>query len=328
MSPTPQPATTRASHRGSDHAALLALLAVVDDLTGHGAWAATGAPAGGWWSWTASLVEQSGSAQRLLAGEIDRLHPADRTRVAELIRTATSDHHARAAAVLGGLPAGVRLTSILDDGYPANLRAVFDRPPFLTVRGRLDPDQQRVVAVVGAEPASAQDLAGAGALAAKLTREAVTVVSGLGSSVDHAAVTGALDAGGRPLVVADGGIAQPLADPDLVERVLAAGGGLVAATWPHVTAAATPAERWQPVVSGLGLGMVVVAGDAGSRARALARVCLEHAEHLFLPKHLTLREPWIRHYADHPGATVIDGADDVREVVAAMTELLATPALE
>lgn len=44
---------------------------------------------------------------------------------------------------------GARLVTILDDDYPANLRLIFNLPPFLFYRGELRRDDVRSVAVVG-----------------------------------------------------------------------------------------------------------------------------------------------------------------------------------
>ena len=50
--------------------------------------------------------------------------------------------------------AGARLTTVLDDDYPANLRLIPDLPPFLFYRGRLERDDAFSVAVVGTRPST------------------------------------------------------------------------------------------------------------------------------------------------------------------------------
>ena len=49
---------------------------------------------------------------------------------------------------------GMHLVTVLDRGYPPNLRAVHDRPPMVFVAGHLTPADARAVAVVGARKAS------------------------------------------------------------------------------------------------------------------------------------------------------------------------------
>jgi DNA processing protein len=50
---------------------------------------------------------------------------------------------------------GARLVTVLDDGYPVNLRQVYNCPPFLWFRGELTPADRRAVALVGTDPSTA-----------------------------------------------------------------------------------------------------------------------------------------------------------------------------
>ena len=54
---------------------------------------------------------------------------------------------------------GIRVVTLLDEDYPLNLRTVHDCPPLLTFRGRLAPEDERSVAVVGARSATGVGLA-------------------------------------------------------------------------------------------------------------------------------------------------------------------------
>lgn len=49
---------------------------------------------------------------------------------------------------------GARLVTVLDDEFPANLRLIFNLPPFLFHRGALQRDDARSVAVAGTRNAS------------------------------------------------------------------------------------------------------------------------------------------------------------------------------
>jgi DNA processing protein len=50
--------------------------------------------------------------------------------------------------------AGAVLVTVLDEGYPANLRMIGNLPPFLFYRGELDQRDARPIAVVGTRQAS------------------------------------------------------------------------------------------------------------------------------------------------------------------------------
>ncbi len=90
----------------------------------------------------------------------------------------------------------VRLLTVRDEGYPLNLREVYNRPPFLFARGQLMPEDSRAVAVVGSGQASARGRQQAHELAGRLAERGVTVVSGLALGIDAAAHEGALETGG------------------------------------------------------------------------------------------------------------------------------------
>src|SRR5207302_7389 len=88
-----------------------------------------------------------------------------------------------------------------DAAYPARLRAIFDPPSPLYVRGELRPADESAVAIVGARRATEYGKAVAEHLAGELVRHGMTVVSGMARGIDAAAHRGALAAGGRTIAV-------------------------------------------------------------------------------------------------------------------------------
>jgi predicted Rossmann fold nucleotide-binding protein DprA/Smf involved in DNA uptake len=105
-----------------------------------------------------------------------------------------------------------------------------------------------------------------------------------------------------------------------LERRLRERGAVVSPCWPD--APPEPAsDLHAATLSGLALGLVVLDGEEGSPPHRQAHRCLDQARRLFLSRSLVLRESWAKHYADHPGATVVDAVGDILEVVAAMVQL-------
>src|SRR5262249_32777276 len=129
---------------------------------------------------------------------------------------------------------GVKVITILDAEYPGNLRAIYNRPPMLFVKGDLRPEDERAVAVVGTRKPSKEGLSQAHDLAYELTRRQITVLSGLARGIDTAAHTGTLDAGGRTIAVMGTGIDSiyPPENRDLADRILNSGGALVSQFFP------------------------------------------------------------------------------------------------
>ena len=73
---------------------------------------------------------------------------------------------------------GARLTTVLDDDYPLNLRLIHNQPPFLLFRGGLDADRDaQSVAVVGTRSATPDGVRQTRRCAASQTREDGAVVS-------------------------------------------------------------------------------------------------------------------------------------------------------
>lgn len=98
-----------------------------------------------------------------------------------------------------------------------------------------------LVALVGTRDADLHGLAIARRLAGVLAREGVAVLSGGALGIDAAAHGGALDAGGRTVVVLPSGLEHwyPLRHHALYEHVIASGGALVSPFPPE-----TPPARW------------------------------------------------------------------------------------
>ena len=92
-------------------------------------------------------------------------------------RIATRKEAIDPAAELGKVEAaGVRVLTWHDADYPARLGEIYDKPPLLFVRGKLDAEDERSVAVVGTRRPSAYGRQAAYQLTFDLARAGVTVV--------------------------------------------------------------------------------------------------------------------------------------------------------
>jgi DNA processing protein len=216
---------------------------------------------------------------------------------------------------------GFELLTVLDAGYPENLRTVYDRPPILFISGRLAPQDARSVAIVGARRASRAGLATAAHVADALARSGVVVVSGLAAGVDAAAHEAALAAGGRTIGVIGTGLRHtyPPENAALQERI-AGEGAVVSQFWPDAPPSRTSFPLRNAVMSGLALGTVVVEASFRSGARLQARLALAHGRPVFLWRAL-LDEPWARDVAQRPGVHVIDDPAQVMETVERLNAL-------
>ncbi|MBA3877410.1 MAG: DNA-protecting protein DprA [Anaerolinea sp.] len=266
------------------------------------------------WHFVARQAQRPGGLAGLLAGEPAEksLDAAEAVQAIEAERDALPRHREIVAAMLEELNAeGVRLTTVLDDEYPVNLRLIYNLPPFLTFRGALQADDARSVAVVGTREASVEGVASARRLAAQLVEAGVTVLSGLARGIDTAAHEAALEAGGRTIAVMGTGIrlVYPPENAALAERI-ASTGALVSQFWPDSPPARYSFPRRNVVMSGMGQGTVVVEASATSGAKLQARYALEHGKRVFLLSSLVRDRPWARGYLKR-GAIEVRSVDDI-----------------
>jgi DNA processing protein len=163
----------------------------------------------------------------------------------------------------------------LDPDPPALLaelerRALTVHEGSLLVRGALPPT---MVAVVGARASDPYGLALARRIAMELAARGIAVVSGGAEGCDHAAHLGALDAGGKTVVVLPGGHDHPYprCHLPLFERVVAQGGAIVSACWPTIPIARYRFLARNRVIAELARGVIVARAHARSGSLSTAR---------------------------------------------------------
>ncbi len=210
---------------------------------------------------------------------------------------------------------GFALHTVLESGYPGNLRTVHDRPPLVFVSGRLTPRDARAIAVIGARRATPTGLSAAASVAEALTGAGYAVVSGLAAGIDTAAHEGALAAGGRTVAVIGTGLRHSYPPENAaLQRRIAAEGAVVSQFWPEARASRASFPRRNAVMSGLALGTVLVEASFRSGARLQSRLALAHARPVFLRRAL-LEQPWARELAERPGVHVIDAPEQIMHTV-------------
>ena len=207
--------------------------------------------------------------------------------------------------------AGIRMVCVLDAEYPSNLRMIHQHPPVLFMRGSADERDATSVAVVGTRQPTPQGIDQARQLAAGLTANGIPVISGLAAGIDTAALTAALTTGGRAVAVIGTGIDRvyPPQNAGLQEEI-AAKGLVISQFLPGSPPTKVSFPMRNAVMSGYALATVVVEAAGRSGSRMQARLALQHGRHVFLMRSL-LEHGWARDYAERPGVTLVETADDV-----------------
>lgn len=268
------------------------------------------------WHHYAQLAEAAGSALAILERRyVDPDEPEALTLFSEPTADESVDLDGVCREIEQWEAEGMQLVTVLGDDYPANLRSIHNRPPFLFVRGELRPEDERSIAVVGTRRPTEHGLETARSVTADLVSAGFTVVSGLAEGIDGKTHRTARELGGRTVAVVGTGLRRtyPTAHAGL-EREIAETGAVVSQFWPDAPPTKTSFPMRNITMSGLALATVVIEASARSGAKMQARFALEHGRRVFLHSAL-LEHGWARDYAARPGATVVDSADEIVEQI-------------
>jgi DNA processing protein len=267
------------------------------------------------WHFIAREAQRPGGLDELLSFQSsERSEQADKT--LGLLREAGPLHDERRESVEAIVdavrPDGVRLTTVIDDDYPVNLRLVPNLPPFLFYKGELRADDAYSVAIVGTRAPSRDGLIRTQKLSRLLVERGVTVLSGLARGIDTAAHEACVEAGGRTIAVLGSGVQHiyPDENSELSERIVA-DGAVVSQFWPDAPPLSYNFPRRNIVTSGMGQGTVVIEASRTSGAKMQARFAFEHGKLVFLLKSLVTDQPWARAYLKRPRVFEVDDVEDI-----------------
>ena len=218
---------------------------------------------------------------------------------------------------------GATVVGITDDAYPAALREIPLPPPMLYVEGELRP-QEPAVAIVGTRKCTPYGRQMARRLGYDLAARGLTIISGMALGIDAEAHEGALEAGGRTVAVLGCGldITYPPQHKTLRTRIAAQG-----AVVTELPFGAEPTREQFPrrnrIISGLGMGVVIVEAPLGSGALITANYAAEHGREVFaVPGDVTRAESAGCNALIRDGATLVTCAEDVLEGLNFAPEML------
>ena len=217
------------------------------------------------------------------------------------------------------LQAGAALIPITDPRYPPRLKEIFDPPPLLYARGRVELLSSLMLAMVGTRRPTAYGTAAATRLAQDLASAGLTIVSGMARGIDSAAQRAALDCGGSTIAVFGCGVDElyPVENRKLAKEI--GEKGVILSEFPMGT---PPYPQNFPVrnriVSGMSVGVLVVEGGEYSGSAITAKLAAEQNREIFaVPGNITSKMSW------GPNLLIKQGAKLVQEWNDVVTELAA-----
>jgi DNA processing protein len=216
----------------------------------------------------------------------------------------------------------------LSDDFPELLRQIPDTPERLYVVGNLDALHLPALAIVGSRNPTEGGRQNAYRFARHLGRSGFCIVSGLAEGIDTAAHEGALDGGAMTVAFLGHGIDSiyPARNEPLAKRI--AEQGALCSEFPLGSA---PRREHFPqrnrLISGLGLGTLVVEAARRSGSLISARLASEQGREIFaIPG--SIHNPMSRgcHQLIRQGAKLVESADDiVSELGPLVAHLAQTP---
>jgi DNA processing protein len=209
--------------------------------------------------------------------------------------------------------AAAELVTLGDARYPEMLRGIFDPPPVLFCRGRIDLLGAVNVGVVGTRHPTPYGVAATERLAGDLARAGVTVVSGMARGIDTAAHKAALSVEGTTIAVLGCGvdIVYPSENRKLAAEIAAR--GLIVSEFPMgSTAFPQNFPIRNRIISGLSAGLLVTEGAQYSGSSITARLAIDQGREVFaVPGNITSKMSWGPNLLIKQGAKLVQDWNDV-----------------
>ena len=220
---------------------------------------------------------------------------------------------------------GHHLLTWEDERYPALLRDIPSPPAALFVAGDPDILWQPQLAVIGSRNPTAGGCDNARDFATELSRQGMTITSGLAAGIDSIAHAAALDAGGYTVAVTGCGLDKvyPASSRNLAQRVEKH--GVLVSEFPPGTA---PKREHFPtrnrIISGLSLGVLVVEAAMRSGTLITARLAGNQGREVFaLPG--SIHNPMAKgcHRLIRDGARLVENVEEIMQELASLAGQLA-----
>ncbi|MBM4311887.1 MAG: DNA-protecting protein DprA [Deltaproteobacteria bacterium] len=265
-----------------------------------------------------NLLETFGSPMRIMAATREELAAVAgmSPRLADALKSSLANHEVdRALDRLTGTD--IHICTYNAPDYPGSLKNIYDPPPHLYVRGRLQHSDCSAVAVVGSRNASDYGLRAAADISRELAVAGLTIVSGMAAGIDSAAHRGALSAGGRTIAVLGCGadVCYPAENRRLYEAI-AQKGAIVSEYAPGTGPDAYHFPARNRIISGMARAIVVVEASPKSGSLITARLALEQGRDVFaVPGSIYSFKARGAHQLIRSGAALVESGQDIIEAL-------------
>lgn len=210
---------------------------------------------------------------------------------------------------------GIGVLTLIDPLYPPYLAKIHDPPPLLYYKGIPSAQDGRSLALVGSRLSTSYGIRMTERLAWSLSKNHLTIVSGMARGIDTAAHQGALMAQGRTVAVLGSGldVVYPPENRKLFDQISET--GMVCSEFPLGT---LPERQNFPIrnriISGMALGVVIVEATQKSGSLITARLALDQGREVFaVPGSIESFKSSGTHRLIKQGAKLVEHARDILE---------------
>ena len=212
---------------------------------------------------------------------------------------------------------GVWIIHLKDKRYPPALRAIYDPPPVLYVKGTLTRADNLAMAIVGSRRCSHYGTEQANRFSHLLASAGFTIVSGLARGIDSAAHRGALATKGRTIAVQGCGLSNifPLENQKLFEQITENGAVISELPLSYEPLAENFPAR-NRIIAGLSMGVLVVEATYRSGALISAQAAMDNnREVMAVPGRIDSPCSLGCHKLLKQGARLIDSIDEIMDAL-------------
>jgi DNA processing protein len=177
---------------------------------------------------------------------------------------------------------GARVVTIWDEEYPPILKKIYDPPLLLYFKGSFDEKDNYSIAIVGTRMPTNYGKVQAEAIAADLSRQGITIVSGMARGIDSIGHRAALKNNGRTIAVIGSGLDRiyPPENRKLFEEI-AEKGLIISEYEPGTGPDAVNFPKRNRIIAGLSLGCILVETGVSGGGMQTAALSLDQNREVF-----------------------------------------------
>lgn len=210
---------------------------------------------------------------------------------------------------------GIRFITLKSPEYPANLKNIYDPPPYLFLKGEIKKDDQKALAIVGTRTPSPYGKLIAEKITCGLVEKGLTVISGFARGIDSLSHHYALESKGRTIGVLGSGldVIYPPENKPLAERI-EKNGALISEFLLGAQPEGTNFPKRNRLISGLSWGVIIIEAGVKSGALITAKLALEQGREVFaVPGNISSKGSEGTNWLIKKGAVLVTRTEDILE---------------